>query len=103
MNSTHRVIAQPLKRGAKTYFTGLRLALLERHCDEYNSLRGKSCHQFWHKLFEEWWRRYPWRLPDQEEPPTDDPQKMIELAHVGLDKEEKSEVEKKLHTVSSTS
>ena len=105
MDSTHQVTAQPKKRGAKSYFKGSRFAFLEGYCDEYNSLRGKSRHQFWHGLFEEWWKRYPWRLADHEEPPADNPEKMEELAAPGVDKEErdtKSKVENNLRTVSSS-
>ena len=100
-NSTHRTTAQPKKRGAKNYFQGSRLAFLERYCDEYIALCGKSRHQFWHKLFEEWWQRYPWCLPDHEEPPANNPEKMKELASAGLeDMDEKSEVEERLHNMS---
>lgn len=73
-------------------------------CDEYASLRGKDRHEFWFKLFGEWWERYPWRLQDHEEPPTDDPERMAELAHVvsDEDKEEKGKVERRVREVSSS-
>ena len=100
-NQTHRIAAQPQKRGAKNYFTGSRLALLERHTDEYIKLRGKSRRPFWHNLFSEWWGKYPWRLPDDEEPPANDTKKMEELAHVGEDTDAKIEVEARLRAVSS--
>ena len=81
--------------------TGSRLAFLERYCDEYIALCGKSHHQFLHKLFEEWWQRYPWCLPDHKEPPANDPEKMKELVSAGLeDIDEKSEVEERLHNMS---
>ena len=100
-NSTHRTTAQPKKWGAKNYFQGSRLAFLERYCDEYIALHSQSHHQFWHKLFEEWWQRYPWHLPDHKEPPANNPEKMKELASAGLeDMDEKSEVEEKLRNVS---
>lgn len=105
MNSAHVAAAQPQKRGAKNYFKGSRLAFLEGYCNEYNSLRGKNHHQFWHTLFEEWWRRYPWRLPDHEEPPTEDVERMKELAAPGVNEEEqhaKSKVEGKLRQVISS-
>ena len=70
------------------------------YCDEYVSLHGKSHHQFWFKFFNEWWAKYPWRLPDNEEPPTDNLKKMEELAHIGGDEGLKSIVEEKLHEVS---
>ena len=71
------------------------------YCDEYVALRGKSRRQFWFELFNKWWRRYPWRLQDNKEPPTDDPKKMEELARVGPgDEKAKSMVEEKLRDVS---
>jgi len=98
---TYQALAQPQKRGAKTYFTGSRLTYLEQHSDEYISLRGKSRHKFWHEFFKGWWARYPWRLPDNEEPPTNDLEKMKELSRVAGDEDEKSRVEGKLRGVRS--
>lgn len=100
---TYRIQAQPQKRGQKGYYTGSRLAFLTGYCDEYNALRGKDRHQFWHKLFSEWWARYPWRLEDHEEPPASNLEKMVELAFVGgeLDVEKKAEVEQKVRDVGS--
>lgn len=95
------VLAQPQKRGAKSYYTGSRLAFLEQNREEYVSLRGKSRRQFWHQLYTEWWQRYPWRLPDDEEPPADDPKKMLELSDVGVDDDLKSKVEAKARQVRS--
>jgi hypothetical protein len=92
--------AQPQKRGAKGYYTGSRLTFLEGYCDQYISLRGKSRHQFWHEFFTAWWEKYPWRLPDHEEPPADDPKKMEALARVGVDEDAKSDVELKVREVS---
>jgi hypothetical protein len=88
------------KRGAKGYFSGSRLDLLDQYRDEYISLRGKSRAKFWHKLFDDWWKAYPWRLADDEEPPADDPEKMAELSYVGDDSKQKGEVEQKLREVS---
>ena len=79
----------------------MRLALLELYSDRYIMLHGKSRLQFWHDFYSNWWKRYPWHLPDDEEPPTDDSKKMEELAHVGENENAKSKVEKKLRTVSS--
>ena len=74
---------------------------MKGYCDEYISLRGKDRHKFWFKLYEEWWTRYPWRLPDHEEPPVNDPKKMEELAYVGEgDEKLKSMVEEKVRDVS---
>lgn len=74
---------------------------MNSHVDEYVALRGKSRLQFWFELYREWWQRYPWRLPDDVEPPTDDLEKMAELASVKKDEEgKKYEVEEALRKVS---
>ena len=99
-STAHPVSAQPQKRGAKPYYTGSRLAFLEGYRDEYISLRGKKRQQFWHRLFAEWWEKYPWRLKDHEEPPTNDHKKMLELASVGTDEDLKKEIEAKTRQVS---
>lgn len=45
--------------------------------------------------------RYPWRLSDNEEPPTNDPKMMEALAYVGEEDEEaKRSAEEKLREVS---
>ena len=92
--------ANPQKRGVKDHFGGSRFDFLDRRCDEYNSLRGKSRAKFWHNLFEEWWRTYPWRLADNEEPPTGDTEKMEALSRVDNDAALKSSVEQKLQDMS---
>lgn len=94
----------PQKRGPKGHYTGSRLEFLTSYCDEYTALRGKARHQFWFKLFGEWWKRYPWRLQDDQEPPLDDPEKMVELARAESDedKEKKNAVEQKVREVSSS-
>lgn len=84
----------------KGYFTGSRFDFLDKRRDEYNSLRGKSRAKFWHNLFEEWWKTYPWRLADDEEPPTGDTEKMEALSRAGNDTTMKSAVEQKLQDVS---
>lgn len=96
------MIAQPKKRGAKNYYTGSRLVFLEGYCDAYISLRGKSRHEFWRTLFNDWWQRYPWRLPDNEEPPAGDPGRMAELSYVEGDEdmEAKGLVEARVRKVS---
>ena len=102
-NPTHRMIAQPQKRGSKGYYKGTRLMFLEGYSDEYVLLRSKSRHSFWHRLFEAWWQTYPWRLPDEEEPPLNDPERMQQLSHVGGDEDmaEKAVVEARVRKVSS--
>ena len=103
LNLAHRLAGQPKKRGVKSYYNGSRLMFLEGHFDEYVALRGKSRHNFWYRLYNSWWEKYPWRLPDSEEPPADNPGRMEELSHVGEDedREAKAEVEAKARKVSS--
>lgn len=92
-NPTYRMTAEPQKRGAKPHYTGSRLTFLEGYLDEYVSLRGKSRRKFWHELFEAWWQKYPWRLPETAEPPTNDLEKMRELSFVGADVDAKADTE----------
>jgi hypothetical protein len=40
---------------------------------------------FWHELRSAWWKRYPWKLDDDKEPPTNDPDEMLRLASVEPD------------------
>ena len=84
----------------KAYFTGSRLEFLNRYCDKYILLRGRNRAKFWHQFFKDWWQTYPWRLADDEEPPTGDSEKMKELSEVGDDEELKGTVEKRLRDVS---
>ena len=91
--------ANPEKRGAKGHFSGSRLDFLNGYCDQYNSLRGKNRARFWLNFFDEWWKTYPWRLADNEEPPNDDA-KMQALSEVGTEKALKKDVETKLKVVS---
>ena len=99
-NPTHYIEADPQKRGPKSHFVGSRLKFLEGHLDEYASLRHQNRRQFWLKFYSSWWEKYPWRLVDDKEPPTDDAEKMKELSHVGDDSLLKAEVEEKLRDVS---
>lgn len=97
--STRRITAQQ-KRGVKGYFVGSRLEFLNSRLSEYVSLRGKCRNRFWGALYEAWWQKYPWRLPDDVEPPSNDPGRMMELARTGSgDVEEKKKVEIKLRKV----
>ena len=58
--------------------------------------------KFWHELFSAWWEQYPWRLTDDEEPPTDDPEEMASLALAGPnDSVQKGAVVKRLEGVRS--
>ena len=63
---------------------------MEGFFDEYVSLRGKSRHDFWRRVYIAWWEMYPWRLPDGEEPPANDPGKMEALSYVGGDEDKKA-------------
>ena len=55
---------------------------------------------FWHKFWSAWWQRYPWSLDDDDEPPTDDPNKMARLASVGPGQQAlKTEIENDLTIV----
>ena len=80
---------------------GSRQKLLEDYLDEYISLKGQNRNKFWFDFFGQWWKNYPWKLNDKDEPPVDDPEKMKELALVQPDKRnKKSEVEAAVKTVS---
>lgn len=97
---TYEDLENPEKRGAKPRFTGSRQKLLEDHLDEYIGLRHQNRNDFWFKFFAKWWQNYPWRLGDKEEPPSDNPARMAELASVEeAEKESKSKVEAELITV----
>lgn len=55
---------------------------------------------FWHKFWSAWWQRYPWKLDDNEEPPTNNPEKMARLASVAPGEDVfKKEVEQQLMEV----
>lgn len=70
------------RQGPPGYYKGTRLQYLEDHLPAYRALKKGSRQNFWHNLYSGWWQRYPWKLGDQEEPPTDDPEKMVRLASV---------------------
>ena len=94
VNGTHEGVENPGKRGAKPYYTGSHQMLLEGHLQEYASLKHKNHNQFWSMVFAEWWRNFPWKLDDKEEPPLDDPAAMSQLASVQAgERDRKSEVE----------
>ena len=88
------------KCGPRGRFLGSRLELLDSHIPEYTSLKKGTRHSFWHRLYNTWWQRYPWKLDDDKEPPKDDPDKMAQLASVAPGEESlKKEVEKRLTDV----
>lgn len=72
----------PGKRGAKPYFTGSRQALLEEFLEQYIALKRKNRNNFWFEVLSKWWKNYPWKLGDKEEPPLDNLEKMEELVSV---------------------
>lgn len=48
----------------------------------YMECRKGNRQGFWHNLYATWWQRYPWKLEDDKEPPTNDPDEMARLASV---------------------
>jgi len=55
-------------------------------------------------VYSAWWIRYPWRLDDDDEPPTDDLAKMAQLAAIAPgDEGAKKDVEQQLTGVRSGS
>lgn len=85
------------RRGPKGYFQGSRKEFLESQLPAYLATRKTSRRGFWHVFWSNWWGRYPWRLDDSEEPPTNDPAEMEELGRDGPDdKHLKAEVEQRL-------
>ena len=91
MDSAYEGAGNPGKCGAKPYYAGSRQKLLEEHLEEYTSLKFQNQNQFWFEFFAKWWKRFPWKLDDKEEPPLDDPTKMSQLASA-----EVGELDKKL-------
>ena len=87
-------------RGPKGYFKGSRKQHLKTLMPKYRALKKGNREKFWHSLFSGWWQRYPWSLGDVEEPPTDDPEKMRQLASVAPGEEAlKAEVERQTYDV----
>lgn len=88
------------RRGPKGHFQGSRKEFLESQLPAYLAIKKGSRQNFWHKLFCAWWQRFPWKLSDEKEPPTDEPEKMAQLASVEPGEEpRKQEVEKALTAV----
>lgn len=88
------------RRGRKSYFQGSRKEFLESRVAAYNSLKKGNRKNFWHELYSAWWERFPWKLPDNEEPPTDNPAKMVQLGSVAPGEEVvKRQVEENLTKV----
>ena len=79
----------------KPYYTGSRQKLLEEFLEQYIALKGQNRNKFWFDFFSQWWKKFPWRLDDKDEPPVDNTEKMKELASAKTDDErdEKGKVE----------
>jgi len=74
---------------------------LESYLPEYRATKKGSRRSFWHRLYASWWARFPWRLNDDEEPPTGDLDGMARLGAIAPgEQEEKSGVEQRVHDVS---
>jgi len=88
------------RRGPKGHFQGSRKQFLNSHLPAYLESKKGGRQAFWHKVYSKWWQRFPWKLDDDKEPPTDDPAKMIRLASVAPGEEEmKKQVEARLTNV----
>lgn len=88
------------RRGPRGHYHGSRKDFLESQLPSYIALRKGSRQSFWHKLYTSWWKRYPWKLGDDEEPPTDNPDEMARLAEVSSgENDQKREVERQLTVV----
>ena len=88
------------RRGPKGYFQGTRKEFLESQMPEYLAIKKGSRRKFWYKLYCAWWQRFPWKLGDNEDPPTDNHERMAQLASVAPGEEGwKKEVEESLTAV----
>ena len=99
---THLYAAKaPLqRRGPKGYFKDSRKEFLESWLPAYKTTKRGNRQAFWHKFYCSWWQRYPWKLSDDEEPPTDNPARMANLAALAPGEEnQKKEVERRLKEV----
>ena len=87
-------------QGPKDYFRGSHKEFLESQVDAYLANKKGTHQKFWYELYCTWWQRYPWKLSDNKEPPTDDSGKMAQLTLVAPgDKAVKKQVEKQLTKV----
>ena len=91
----------PLQRcGPKGYFQGSRKEFLEGQLPEYKSFKRGNRQVFWYKLYCAWWQRFPWKLSDDEEPPSDNSARMANLAAVAPGEEDqKKHVESRITEV----
>ena len=90
----------PKRRGPKGHFQGSREIFLNTYVAAYMTSKKGAHRGFWHGLYSTWWPLYPWKLNNDEEPPTDEPTKMTRLTSVAPGEEVlKKEVERKLTNV----
>lgn len=90
----------PKQRGPKGYFRGSRKTFLESQLTAYMAVKKGGCQILWHALWSAWWERFPWKLSDDDEPPTGDPDEMARLVSVELGEEDrKKAVEERLTEV----
>ena len=88
------------RRGPKGYFQGSWKEFLEGYIPGYLANKKGSRQKFWHDLFIVWWQRFPWGLEDDQELPTDNPEKMTRLGSVGPgDRAKKAAIKQKLTKV----
>jgi len=88
------------RRGPKGYFVDSRKEFLEGFVPAYLACKKGNRQKFWHGLYTAWWKKYPWGLNHDQEPPTDNPEKMARLASVAPgDEVEKAAVERRLTEV----
>lgn len=93
------IVGPKQRRGPKGYFQGTRKDFLEAQLPTYIASKGNR-RKFWHDFYCAWWLRYPWKLEDNQEPPTDKASEMSQLASVGPGEKKKKEgVEKLLSDV----
>lgn len=79
---------------------GSRKTFLEGFVPAYLGCKKGNRQKFWHGLYTTWWQRYPWKLADNKEPPTDNPEGMAGLASIAPgDEVKKGAVERKLTEV----
>lgn len=65
------LFTEAVKPGNKGNFAGTRLEMLQSLAPEFIVLDTREVGNFWTRMLTVWWDHFPWRLPDDEEPPTD--------------------------------
>lgn len=99
--SAENVTQEQPRRGPKEHFNGSRKIYLQSRLPAYIASKKGSRQKFWHALYSGWWERFPWKLGDDKEPPTNDPAEMTRLASIAPGEEAwKEQVETRLKRVS---